>query len=44
MKKDITVEKALWIYLKRKLKVLNDNNKTAKEIYSWITIQKVFGD
>jgi len=29
-------EKKLWEYLKKKLSVLHDNNKTAKEIFQYI--------
>ena len=31
----------LWNYLRKKLSVLNDNNKTAREIFEYISSRKV---
>ena len=32
-----THEEALWKYLVKKLSILNDNNKTAKEIFNYVS-------
>lgn len=39
MKADITYEEALWEYLIKKLSILDDNNKTARDIHNWIMVQ-----